>query len=187
MRHGASLVVAAVAAAALACGGGSRFSQQNTPDNLKALLQTIRTTGASDQKAAAAMIKSLLPDGARLRKGLKDDVPADTVQKILAGYQRLASGEEAEMVRAFADPERTEVQVHGATTEQIRTYEDGSVAFKEFPGGARTLAERILKPGLTFYEAEYLKPGSDSGMKFHLFYWDGAQWTMLGPVWRFVQ
>jgi hypothetical protein len=24
-------------------------------------------------------------------------------------------------------------------------------------------------------------------MKFHLFYWDGAQWTMLGPVWRFVQ
>ena len=25
---------------------------------------------------------------------------------------------------------------------------------------------------------------AEMGMKYHLFYWDGRQWTMLGPVWR---
>ena len=30
-------------------------------------------------------------------------------------------------------------------------------------------------------------PGKDSGMKYHLIYWDGRQWMMLGPVWRVME
>jgi hypothetical protein len=58
------------------------------------------------------------------------------------------------------------------------------VVFAKFPGGAVKLAGQILRPGMTFYEVEFLEPGKDSGMKYHLFYWDGKQWTMLGPLWR---
>jgi hypothetical protein len=44
-----------------------------------------------------------------------------------------------------------------------------------------------LRPGVTFYEVEFLEPGKDAGMKYHLFYWDGKQWSMLGPVWRALE
>ncbi|HZL71116.1 MAG TPA: hypothetical protein VFC86_01550, partial [Planctomycetota bacterium] len=64
--------------------------------------------------------------------------------------------------------------------------EKDSVAFKEFPGGAKKLAETILRPGVTFYEVEFLEPGKDAGMKFHLFFWDGERWAMLGAAWRVV-
>jgi hypothetical protein len=45
----------------------------------------------------------------------------------------------------------------------------------------------VLRPGLTFYQVEFLEPGKDDGMKYHLFYWDGEQWTMLGPIWRVLK
>ena len=59
---------------------------------------------------------------------------------------------------------------------------EGTPAFNEFPGGAKRLAETSLKPGATFYEVEITEPGKDSGMKYHLFFWDGARWRMLGLV-----
>jgi hypothetical protein len=40
---------------------------------------------------------------------------------------------------------------------------------------------------MTFYEVEFLEPGKDLGIKYHLFYWDSRQWTMLGPLWRALQ
>ncbi len=43
---------------------------------------------------------------------------------------------------------------------------------------------QVLRPGVKFYEVEFVAPGSDSGMKFHMFYWDGSAWKMLGPAWR---
>jgi hypothetical protein len=76
------------------------------------------------------------------------------------------------------------VKVYGATTEEIAMNARGSVVFAEFPGGAIRMAERILRPGMTFYEAEFLEAGKENGVKYHLFFWDGRQWTMLGPVWR---
>ena len=66
-------------------------------------------------------------------------------------------------------------------------YREGSVAYKEFPGGTKRVAELALRPGVTFYEVEYLEPGKSAGMKYHLLYWDGKQWSMLGPVWRVLK
>lgn len=42
----------------------------------------------------------------------------------------------------------------------------------------------MLKPGLTFYEVEVTEPGKQMGTKFHMFFWDGSAWKMLGPAWR---
>ncbi|MCI0340919.1 MAG: hypothetical protein L0216_07155 [Planctomycetales bacterium] len=76
------------------------------------------------------------------------------------------------------------MQVHAATTEQIVAYAEGSVASNEFPGGARKAAEKILRPGVTFYEVERLEPGKDLGVKYHLFFHDGSGWKMLGKAWN---
>jgi len=34
---------------------------------------------------------------------------------------------------------------------------------------------------------EISEPGKDKGTKYHLFFWDGASWRMLGPAWRVVK
>lgn len=181
--------VGAVIAVAVVLAGcaGNGYRHENTPDNLKGLVQAIRKAAAEDPKTAVAMTKALLPDEARLRKCLKDDVGADVVQKILSGYAALTADDD-QVAKAFAvDATRSEIQVHPATTEQLKAHDASSPDAREFPGGALALAEQVLRPGVTFYEVEFLRPGSDTGMKYHLFYWDGSRWTMLGPAWRFLR
>jgi len=41
--------------------------------------------------------------------------------------------------------------------------------------------------GLRFYEAEFVAPGEELGMKYHLLFWDGSRWRMLGPIWRMLE
>lgn len=167
-------------------GALSGFKQENSAANLKALFQELhKAMSSNDTKTAAAIARGLLPDESRVRKALRDDVPADTVKQIMVAFQGVPTADEKSLARVFAaDPANTEVQVHSATTEEISRYTQGSEAFNEFPGGARQLAGTILRPNTTFYEVEFLKPGNDLGMKYHLFFWDGTQWTMLGPAWR---
>jgi hypothetical protein len=178
---------AAVPAAVLA--GEASFAQENSPENLQQLFRAIRAArDAGDTATAAALTRGVLPNAARLKKALRDDVPTETVEKILAFYARVASPEDEKLAALLATrPERTEVAVHGATTEEIAASAQGSAVLDEFPGGAVRLAEEdggILRAGVTFYEVELLEPGRDRGMKYHLFYWDGERWTMLGPAWR---
>lgn len=90
----------------------------------------------------------------------------------------------AALAPSFAKPGQTEIQVHAATTEEIIEYKKDSVGYKEFSGGAKRIAPKVLRPGVTFYEIEYVEPGKEAGMKYHLFYWDGNQWSMLGAAWR---
>lgn len=163
------------------------FTPQNKPENLKALFEKLtRAIAAGDEKAALALTRPLFPDDARLKKALRDDAPKEPLEAILAMHAQFRKGDDAQLAKAFApgDPKRTEVQIHASTTEEIAKYEKDSVAFKEFPGGAKKLAETVLRAGTTFYEVEIVEPGKDSGMKFHLFFWDGDRWSMLGPAWR---
>lgn len=155
---------------------------QATAEDLKkhmAALQAAIAGGKTDE--AAKMTSALLPDNARLKKALADG----SVAKAEAFYAGLPKAPE-QLARLLAVPAaRTEIQVHASTTEDIATYAKDSVAFKEFPGAIKDLAAAgILRPGVTFYEVEFLEPGKDLGTKFHLFYHDGTTWTMLGPVWN---
>ena len=180
-------VLAFAISLAAAQAGAASFRHENKPQNLKALFEQMHQAVhvKQDVKQATALFQSMMPDEPRVRKALKDTVPAETARAILEMHQKMPVTEDA--VRKLARAEQKEVQVHGATTEDIVRYREGSVAFNEFPGGAKRVAEVALRPGMMFYEVEYLVPGKDSGMKYHLIYWDGRQWTMLGPVWRVMK
>lgn len=178
-----SLVLSAMRASAV-----GQFRQENRPENLKALLETIHHLihVKKDTKAAAALYASLCPNEERAKKALRNDTPPETLQKILDMYRQLGllTGSNIDQL---AQREQTMVKVHGATTEEIARNERDSVVFAEFPGGAVKMARQILRPDMTFYEVEFLEPGKEYGVKYHLFFWDGKQWTMLGPVWRAMQ
>ena len=173
---------------AMRTSAGGQFKQENRPENLKALLETIHNLiyVKKDARSAAALLVSLYPNEERARKALRNDVPPETLQKIFDMHKRVGSLEESN-INQLAGPDQKMVKVHGSTTEEIARSERGSVAFAHFPGGAVRIADQILRPGMTFYEVEFLEPGKDRGMKYHLFYWDGKQWTMLGPLWRALQ
>lgn len=161
------------------------FKQENTAGNLKKMMLLLHKTLTKDRDldTAKKLLGGLFLDEARLKLALKDDVPENAIMAILNRHKEMAGADQ----RGFCSPERSEVQVHGATTEEIIAYKEGSVAFNKFPGGAREMARKILKPGMTFYEVEFVVPGQDKGMKYHLFFWDGKQWAMLGAAWRVVK
>jgi len=186
MRHQIAvlLVLLGTALATIAADKSPAFKHENKPQNLKALFELVHQTVhvKKDNKGATALFTSLIPDEARAKKAFKDKIAPDVQKQILDMHRNLRFKEDGapKLVR----PTQTVVQVHGATTEDIIRYREGSVAYKEFPGGTKRVAEQALRPGMTFYEVEYLEPGKDSGMKYHLLYWDGKQWAMLGPAWR---
>jgi len=165
------------------------FKHENTTDNLKQFFEKLqKASAAGDEKTALALTNGVLPDEAALRKGLKDATPAETVGRCAEFWKKLLPPEDAKRAKVFvANPANTEIRVTAATTEELLKYEKGSVAFVHFPAGAKQLAETVLRPGMTWYEVLLAKPGADSGVKYHLFYWTGERWSCLGPLWRAVQ
>jgi hypothetical protein len=168
---------------------GADFKHENNPRNLKALFERVHQDlyVKKDAAHAAALFRGLLPDEARAKKALKDNVPPETARQLKGMHDKFSAGITPADIGKVARATQSVVQVHGATTEEIIRYREGSVAYKEFPGGARRAAEQMLRPGMTFYAVEFVEPGKDAGMKYHLLYWDGKQWAMLGPVWRVMR
>jgi hypothetical protein len=182
----------AVALGTAVCAGDAddrvSFKQENRPDNLKALFELVhhKIHVERDTKQALALVRSLIPDEARVKPALRDGLAPEMLSQIADQHQKMREMREAEVAK-LARPTQKVVQVHAASTEGIARYQEGSVAFREFPGGAKRLAEQVLRPGVTFYEVEFLEPGKDAGMKYHLLYWDGQQWSMLGALWRVLK
>jgi len=163
--------------------------QENTPASLKALIQQLQQAQQKDNhQQAADLTRALLPDEARLKLALRDEAPADAIQAILGlNKQYLAAPEDGQATILMARTEQTEVHVHGATSEELGRYADGSTAATQFPKLARTAAQKLLRPGATFYTVECRQPGTKLATRFEMFYWDGKQWTWLGPVWSVLR
>lgn len=157
--------------------------QQNTPASLKRLCEKLQQAIVqNDTKTINTLGFGLMPDEARLRTALRDDVAAEDVKQIMSMHVKFKDGARGNAARLFSiKPEQTEVQLSTASTEDLVEKREPS---KQFPGGALDVAGKWLKPGTTFYQVSFVKPGEKLGMKFHLFYWDGKQWSMLGPLWR---
>lgn len=165
-----------------ACGSGTTTAVRPADAaGLEALMTELQgAIRAGDDATASALTTNLFPSTDSIRGALRDGAAgsADGIAAMLAGFQ-----DGANMATLFAtEPARTQVLVHGATTEEIRTAR--SPAAQEFPGGAVELAGSTLREGMTFYEVECVEPGEDTGMKYHLFFHDGEGWRMLGPAWR---
>lgn len=177
------------AAATQEPASGGPVKQENTPASLKALIQQLhQAQQKANHQQAAELTRALLPDEARLKLALRDEAPADAIQAILGlNKQYLAAPEAGQATILMARTEQTEVQVHGATTEELSQYADGSTAAAQFPKMARTAAQKLLRPGATFYMVECRQPGTKLATRFEMFYWDGKQWTWLGPVWSILR
>jgi hypothetical protein len=172
------MVVAAIAAA-------PAYAPQDHPENLQAYFELIHRTLYQDKnpEAAAAQFRALIPDAARLRPALRDEAAPALIPRLLELYRRQGlpdKGNIHELVRA----DEKVVAVHGATTEELASSAEGSPAWQYFAGGARRAAAQVLRPRMTFYQVKLLAPGQPYGMTFHLCYWDGSQWSMLGKVWQ---
>lgn len=175
------------------CGGSDGpdtsglYKQENTPDNLKGLLETIvKAQESADLKTAAALARGLIVDADALKKFFKDGTP-DTFLKQQAERLKQYPASEAELANMIVrkSPTRTKLNIHSATTEEILA--DETPAAKEFRGATGVPSDFAanLRPATTFYAAEFVEPDKEAGYKFHMFLWDadGKRWRMLGPLW----
>lgn len=169
-------------------GGAAVIAQKDGADGLKALFEAAHEACTSkDFAKGKAITQSVIPGKEQLKKVLKPDVPADQIEKLAEQFKDLPPSDEKAACVFYPGNGRTEITVHASTVEDLAAYKEGTPAFEEFPGGARKLAEKVLAPGTTFYEVEVTEPGKDMGTKFHMFFWDGAQWRMMGPAWRVLK
>jgi hypothetical protein len=182
-----AMVFGLLMSAAFAASGAD-FKHENKPQNLKALFELVHHTlhVKQDKKQAAALFNTLIPDEARAKKALKDNIAPDALRQILDMHKMLGSMTEEGIIKAVAGPSQKAAEVYAATTEEIMRFTEDSVAFKDFPGGARRAAKQVLRPATTFYAVYYVERGKKA-MQYHLIYWDGKQWSMLGPVWRVLK
>ncbi len=189
------LALAALGLGASACeksdpgaAANALFKQTNTPDNLKALVEAIlKAQEAGEVERAAALTNNLIFDDGLLKKVFKADTPGPfmTLQRNRLKLFPQTQAELANLIRRL-NPARTQVNVHGATTEEIQAAvggTGGTEAAKEFLQMPKDFADN-LRPGVTFYQVEMVEPGKNAGVKYHLFTWDGSRWRMLGPGWR---
>lgn len=164
------------------------FKQANTPDNLKALVEAIlKAQEAGEVERAAALTNNLIFDDGLLKRIFKADVPGKFLSE-QNGRLKLFPTTQAELANLVRrlKPERTQINVHGATTEEIQAFLGGGASTepaKEFSQMPKDFAAN-LRPGLTFYQVELVEPGKNAGVKYHMFTWDGSRWRMLGPGWR---
>lgn len=166
------------------------FIYQNKPENLQSLfLDLLKAKREKNDEVAAKISHSIVPSMEDIKAIFRQDVNPKIMGLVEKYVQVLNSPTEYKQYAGLflARDEQTEVQVHAATTEEILEYKQGSVAWKEFPGGTQKVAVACLKPGVVFYEVEFLKQGEGSGIKYHLFFWNGQQWKMLGPLWRLLR
>jgi hypothetical protein len=169
-------------------GGGAPIAEKDGADGLKAFFEESHAACTKkDFEKGKALTKSVIPTAAQLKKLFKDEVPADQIDKLAGQFKDLPPNDEKSACVFYPGDGRTEIRVHASSVEDLAAYKEGTPAFEEFPGGARKLAEKSLKPGTTFYEVEVTEPGKDMGTKYHMFFWDGSQWKMMGPAWRVIR
>jgi hypothetical protein len=138
-----------------------------------------------DPIEAARIIKQMFPNQDAVDLAFKPETGADAKKALLAMYDKIrpVDDDQEGWIKLMNPPsERHEIRVYAASTEEIAANKE-KVA-EEFPSGVVVLAKTTLRKEMTFYEVEMLEPGKESGTKFHLFFWTGTQWRMLGPAWR---
>ncbi len=198
MRIGPAFLFSAAAVLAVAggcdkggtdkAGAAASIVQKDGVDGLKALFEAAhRACTRKDFAKGRALTLSVIPGKDQLKKLFKDEVPADQVAKLVSRFSELPPTDEKAACVFYPGDGRTEIKVYASSVEDLAAYKQGTPAFDEFPGGARKLAEKSLKPGTTFYEVEVTQPGKDTGTKYHMFFWDGGQWRMMGPAWREIR
>ena len=163
-------------------GVGPTFQHVNDHENLRKMFRRIRDLIRAGQYARASTLgATLLPDEARLRAGLRDGTPPAEIDRILA-LEKASLPDE--VYKIFApDSLASEVRLYRATTEELMSPPKDTAAHDVFPKNAQKVARELLRPGITWWIVELAVPGQEQGFRYHLIFFDGAHWTMLGPIW----
>jgi len=141
-------------------------------------------TKAGDTKSASSLTMLLLPDDDDLHLALRKNTDS-AFKKIAELHRRFMPKNDYAAATMFGDrPEQSVIQVHGLSTERLASRTRNTDAHREFPKVIAKLARTILRPKTIFYEVEFLEPGQTLGTKYHLFFHNGKNWKMLGPIWR---
>lgn len=158
-----------------------------TKNDLMAHLTDLRTaTRLGETKKASVLSVLFLPDDDDIKLALRKNTKR-SFKKIAELHRKFIPKDDAAAANIFGRrPEQSEIQIHAATTEELIRYRKDSPAVREFPESVQKIARQILRPKTTFYEVEFLEPGHSKGMKYHLFFYNGKNWKMLGPVWRVI-
>lgn len=143
------------------------------------LRRVLAVQNGSDKAAATATLRGLLPTQAELRQVLRPGPAADAFVAAFGGTQEKSPPVGAQL----APPERSEVTVHRATTEELAAYVRDTVAFAEFPGGMRRFAQELALPGLTWCAVELREPGKESGTRLTAFVQAGGRWVLVPKPW----
>lgn len=130
-------------------------------------------------------VKVILPNRQSVQAAFRKSVSKEDLDKVANFYKTLIPQDDEALAQVLkVDPRYTRIKVHQASTKELQDYKKNSVAWNHFPGGCKRLAKSYLREQLFFYIVEFLKPEAKRGLKYHLFFWNGEGWTMLGPVWR---
>ena len=167
-------------------GIAPQFVHANDAENLRALFRRLRDLIRAGQLSRANQLaSSLLPDENRLRKGLRDDISPQEVQLIME-LEKDAMPPKFEDLYSIFNPDRlaNTVRLYRATTEELVANPKDSAARVAFPKLSHKYAKDDLRPGVTWYIVELALPGADEGWRYHLIFFDGQHWTMLGPIWN---
>lgn len=163
------------------------FRPTAAPENLLELVSRIQD-GQRRGDEVGALIRGFYCDEARLRGVLSTTIDGGAFAAIAASHRSALAMSDAELAQGMSIPTDATVRLaHAATTEELAAYKPGSVAYNQFPGGAQQLAREVLRPGVTFYEVEVLRPTESAGTRYHLFFYDAGGWGMLGPMWRVLK
>lgn len=153
------------------------YGLRNTEEDLKKLCNDLGTAFIwSDLTRATALLQRLRPDRQRIRKALRDDAPADLVEKLLASQAKAQTPLQMIKTRgADWDPDAfvtfaNSQEPHGLFTRWLNG---------EPTPTPRQRANRFLRRDVEFYEVVL-----GGKHKLHLLFWDGQRWTMLGPIWE---
>lgn len=181
------LLLTAIAAAGCGKSPGpsdtnALFKQENTPENLQKLVEAIvKASESADLARAGALMRGLFVDADTLKMVFKDDVSSAQMTRQIERLKGIpASDAELATLMKRGSTTRTQINVHGAMTAEIIAGQ--SAVAIEFKDAVELAAD--LKPDIVFYEVEFVEPGKPAGMKYHMFFWDGSRWRMLGPAWR---
>jgi hypothetical protein len=157
-------------------------------DNLRSTFQNLHTAQTSgDVERAMIITKRLLPDEERIRKGLAPDILPEAVRRIVQMHKEdYPEDEKLLSVRIAGGWSASGVLISSATTEEIAARQ--TLDSQDFPLAAQHMAEeRLLRPGLRYHLVRLVKPGESLGIPVHLVFFDGTQWTVLGPIWRVLR
>ncbi|WP_145831063.1 hypothetical protein [Actinoplanes teichomyceticus] len=141
-----------------------------TPQGARALLERLGLHGDPD------LIASLRPTASDYQALFEPDFAA----RAQSFYEARFWASMPATAQPWVEPDRTEVRVWGATTEELRAWKPA--ARNNFPGGYRKIKD-FLRPGFTIYSAEMVAPGDDYGTTFNGLAYVNGHWAYFPKPW----